>query len=401
MWLLVIPWELDAPGGVSQVVGNLARAAKRRLAVPVTVLVKTWDVPLEPDVQSPDGTTVARVRLRSPFAGRWPLLAVTKYLVTLPRTLAHLSRLTGKSEQARIFVHYPDLDSITWILFRRWVRRDARVCLSFHGTDLQAAAACKGFRRRAWVWLLRSADVLTTCSSQLLDELHQMFPEVDSGRCIGNGVDFESVTTLGDKEFPRTLPSQFALCLATYEAKKGQDLLVEAFKLIADRAPSLSLVFAGRRGVGGYFELLKERVDGLALAERVQFMVDVPHPQAMALLSKACVLVVPSRREPFGIVALEASVLGVPVVATKVCGAVKLFDQNCEVHVVESENPSALAQGLMCVLNNIDASRQLAAQLRTRVARDFTWEAIADAYEAAMAASGSKPIGQNLNGGEQ
>src|SRR5262245_33895746 len=42
-WLLVLPWELKEPGGVSQVVQNLFDATARKLGHRSLLLVNTWD----------------------------------------------------------------------------------------------------------------------------------------------------------------------------------------------------------------------------------------------------------------------------------------------------------------------------------------------------------------------
>lgn len=135
---------------------------------------------------------------------------------------------------------------------------------------------------------------------------------------IGNGVD----PALAQR--PLQL-GRDVLCIGRLELRgKGLDLLLAAWAQVSDRVDG-RLVIAGG---GGDEVRVRALADRLGLADRVVFAGWVRGEEKAALLSGARLVVVPSRAETFGIVAVEALAAGTPVVA---------FDIDCLREVVPPE----------------------------------------------------------------
>src|SRR5690606_27268926 len=166
---------------------------------------------------------------------------------------------------------------------------------------------------------------------------------------------------------------------------KGLDVLVDAFRAVADARPEIDLVVCGRRGES--FDDVVARIRARGLEPRVHVLFDVPHERAIGWLDAARLLVLPSRNEPFGLVVLEAAVLGVPVVATSVCGVVDVVPRNL-LAVVPPDDAAALADAILVTLDDEAAARSRAAALGRFVEARLSWSAAADAY-AAFAAVGA------------
>jgi glycosyltransferase involved in cell wall biosynthesis len=79
-------------------------------------------------------------------------------------------------------------------------------------------------------------------------------------------------------------------------------------------------------------------------------------------------VVIPSREEPFGMVALEAMALGKPIVATRAGGLPELL-QDADAILVETNDAAALAQGIQAMLGRIAQEPQYGARNRERAAR--------------------------------
>jgi glycosyltransferase involved in cell wall biosynthesis len=94
---------------------------------------------------------------------------------------------------------------------------------------------------------------------------------------------------------------------------KGVDVLLEAAKLYEDERPGEILTFIA--GDGELVTSLKKQAADSNL-KGVHFLGHLDISQLRALYSTADVSVVPSRREPFGLVAIEALACGCPVIAT-------------------------------------------------------------------------------------
>jgi glycosyltransferase involved in cell wall biosynthesis len=132
-------------------------------------------------------------------------------------------------------------------------------------------------------------------------------------------------------------------------AHKNADLVVRAASVLRDRGccPRVRII-----GEGPERQNLAELVDGLALGDLVELVDFLPnHDDLIAQLKAASVVVLPSDREGFGIVALEALACGVPVVTIDAPdNAVKELVDDGVNGVVAVRRPDALADAIRACL---------------------------------------------------
>jgi D-inositol-3-phosphate glycosyltransferase len=102
---------------------------------------------------------------------------------------------------------------------------------------------------------------------------------------------------------------------------KGLDVAVETLARLADRRARL-VVVGGASGNEGETEVVRIRslIESLGVTDRVDFVAPQAHHILSTYYRAADVVIVPSRSESFGLVALEAAACGVPVVASGVGG---------------------------------------------------------------------------------
>jgi D-inositol-3-phosphate glycosyltransferase len=154
---------------------------------------------------------------------------------------------------------------------------------------------------------------------------------------------------------------------------KGVDVAVAALAALDD-SDAVLVVVGGASGVDGPAEV--ERVHklcaDLGVADRVRFVDPQPHHLLSTYYRAADVVLVPSRSESFGLVALEAAACGVPVVASAVGGLRTLVDHGRTGFLVEGRDPSAFAAYVAEVLDNPQLASSLGAAAASR-ARRYTW----------------------------
>ncbi|WP_028630229.1 glycosyltransferase [Metapseudomonas resinovorans] len=153
---------------------------------------------------------------------------------------------------------------------------------------------------------------------------------------------------------------------------KGPDILLEAFSRIANRFPEAHLVFAGsddELGCG-----LKAEVKGGALAQRIHFVGFLSGLDKQDALSAADLLIVPSRQEAMSLVALEAGLVGTPVLLTDQCG----FNEVQEIgggHV-SSVDADSLARSLAELIADRNELQKMGQRLRNLVLERYTWDGL-------------------------
>ena len=152
----------------------------------------------------------------------------------------------------------------------------------------------------------------------------------------------------------------------------GVDVLVEAFKEVKIDGARLDVY-----GRGDWLPKLKQMVSDLALEERVTLHGETPQEQVAAALAQADLCVVPNRQEPFTDLLmptklLEALLMGCPVVAS----ATRVVEETFKaggVHLVEPDDPAALAEAIVHLASDEKARKNL-AQAGKQQARRFDWK---------------------------
>ena len=132
------------------------------------------------------------------------------------------------------------------------------------------------------------------------------------------------------------------LCVGRLEPAKGWDVLLAA--LARPEAPrSARIAFVG---TGPDEHALRASLAGQGLTDRVELVGWLDPPAIRDRLARAIALVLPSRRENYPLVLLEAMAAGVPVVATRVGGIPEMIDDGRSGLLVPPDDPGALAVAL-------------------------------------------------------
>lgn len=154
---------------------------------------------------------------------------------------------------------------------------------------------------------------------------------------------------------------------------KGVRIAVEALARLA-RTDAQLVVVGGPSGADGLEELAATQalVAARGLGGRVRFVEPQPHHLLSTYYRAADAVVVPSRSESFGLVALEAAACGVPVVAAAVGGLTTIVDDGRTGRLVESRDPAEFAAALDELLGSPAWAAELGASAAGKAA-GFRW----------------------------
>jgi D-inositol-3-phosphate glycosyltransferase len=154
---------------------------------------------------------------------------------------------------------------------------------------------------------------------------------------------------------------------------KGPDVAIQALAGLSHRDAALAIV-GGASGAEGHEETAHARrlVDELGLGDRVLFIEPQPHHILSSYYRAADVVIVPSRSESFGLVALEAAACGVPVVASAVGGLLNIVHDGVTGWLIEGRDPGRYARAIDRVLDDPAGAAAMGAAAAVR-ARRYTW----------------------------
>lgn len=164
------------------------------------------------------------------------------------------------------------------------------------------------------------------------------------------------------------------ICISNLRRYKAIHTLIEAFPLVQKEVPEARLIIVGRPVEEDYEAELRSLASGLGIAETTEFHIGISEEEKSALLQRSRVLALPSRREGFGIVVLEANACGVPVVASSGVpeGAVR-HEHNGLRYPFGDTN--ALARSISRLLKD-DTLHTRLSRNSLAFAREFSWSRV-------------------------
>ncbi|ORV92587.1 alpha-(1-2)-phosphatidylinositol mannosyltransferase [Mycobacterium interjectum] len=171
------------------------------------------------------------------------------------------------------------------------------------------------------------------------------------------------------------------VCLSRLVPRKGQDVLIKALPSIRRHVDGAALVVVGG---GPYLDALRKLARDCGVAEHVTFTGGVRADELPAHHALADVFAMPCRTrgagmdvEGLGIVFLEASATGVPVVAGLSGGAPETVQHNKTGLVVDGRSVDEVAEAVTGLLADRDRAAAMGAAGRTWVTSQWRWDTLA------------------------
>jgi D-inositol-3-phosphate glycosyltransferase len=206
-------------------------------------------------------------------------------------------------------------------------------------------------------------------------------------RIVPPGVDQELFAPRSKEEAKARLHltnARLVLFVGRIQPLKGADVAIramaEAIRLAPDvMADALQVVVGGSAGHSPEIDevaRLMELATALGIGERVIFFPPQPHSRLADFYSAAEVVLVPSRSESFGLVALEAQSCGTPVLGARVGGLRYSVKDGVSGLLVEGHDPAAYAERIVAVLSQPHLAERLSLGALEH-ARRFTWDTTA------------------------
>jgi glycosyltransferase involved in cell wall biosynthesis len=274
-------------------------------------------------------------------------------------------------------MHFPDAQ-IPFVLALR-EKYSSRLVVSLHGHEILrwfdadgdlGSPDQDGKKLSGLTSLLQQADAVTACSEYLLGKAIQLVPAVQGkGVVTHNGVDLSRFEAGKAYSHHR----EYCLACGRLTHKKGFDLLIRAFAVVVQKHPELDLILAGE---GEQRQPLEQLVSELGLIGRVIFFGRAAPEQVVELLLGCRFVVIPSRAETFGIVALEGMAAGRALVATRVGGLPEILADR-DNRLVEP-TVEGLAEGMEELLTSKDLDS--IGKLNRILAENFSWEVAGNNY---------------------
>ena len=170
------------------------------------------------------------------------------------------------------------------------------------------------------------------------------------------------------------------VCVSRLVPRKGQDMLIAAWPQIRRQVSEAALVIVGS---GPYEQHLHRLAEETGVAAQVVFTGAVPTAELPAHYAMADVFAMPCRTrgagldvEGLGIVFLEASAAGIPVVAGRSGGAPETVLDGETGQVVDGRDVDELAEVISGLLADPDRAQRMGQAGRQWVGREWNWDTL-------------------------
>jgi glycogen(starch) synthase len=185
---------------------------------------------------------------------------------------------------------------------------------------------------------------------------------------IPNPVDVDTVRAQAAAAVPPfDLPMRFVCFFGRLERRKGIEPLAEALRDVLPHHPDVHAVLIGRDPHDEEGRLMARVEERLApVRDRVRLTGELTREEALAVVARAEVVLLPSLWESFGYVCVESMALGRPVIASAAGGLADIVEDGRSGRLVPPGDGAALARALDDWLGDADARANVGAQAAER-----------------------------------
>lgn len=315
-----------------------------------------------------DGGLLANLRRRPWLAALLPAF----FLYLLRRTLCEARRL----DPAVIHAHWFVPQGLALAVAAAFLQRPPRLLLTAHGSDVFA------LRGPFWRALRRGVaarlDGIVAVSEALAAQL------AGEGCAPGRTAVIPMGADLTDCFTPAAQPARSRdeiLFVGRLAYEKGADLLLAALPRILERWPQARLTLIGD---GAEKVSLHDTAQRLGVAPCVRFLGALPQAALAEHYRRAALLVLPSRREGFGLVLVEALGCGCPVAAADLPAVRELLDDGRGGRLFRAGDADDLARVVLDSLADTAAAAALTRHGRAKVCAHYDWGGIVQRYSAVL-----------------
>jgi phosphatidyl-myo-inositol dimannoside synthase len=302
-----------------------------------------------------------------------------KILLPTPRVARNLSRIIkGSNIQVAAFGAAAPLGLLATSMKKAGVRKTVALT---HGHEVWWAKVFPfnlAMRR-----IGASVDLLTYLGEFTQGAISMALSQAAGQRMvkIAPGIDVDHFTPQDASQLRRDLnleDKRIIVSVGRLVHRKGQDRLIEAMPEILKSVPAAHILMVGQ---GPYLSHLKKLVAKHNLLEHVSFIGKVQYAQLPQYICAGDIFVMPSRSrffglevEGLGIVYLEASACGLPVIAGSSGGAPDAVLNGVTGFVVDGEDKHEIADAAIRLLNDLEQAKIMGVAGREWIIGNWRWE---------------------------
>jgi len=229
-----------------------------------------------------------------------------------------------------------------------------------------------------WMLTYESTEVIVN-SNFMKGHIQGLFGlPFDKINVIANGINLTNFNGIDrDYEYRRQFAAdneKIILYIGRLVFEKGVQHLISSMSKILEAYQDVKLVIAGK---GGMFDELRAQTEYMGISDKVYFTGYLNGKDVQRMYKCADVAVFPSTYEPFGIVALEAMLAGVPTVVSDIGGLNEIVDHGVTGMKSYAGNSNSIADSILSLLYDQQLNAKVSKNAKAKVKELYSWNKIA------------------------
>jgi len=296
----------------------------------------------------------------------YPVLRTPPYDFSLAALMADI---VARYDLEILHVHYALPFAVSAFLAKQMLAdHPVRIVTTLHGTDVTVLAQDKTLFNVIKLGIEKS-DAVTAVSTDLAEQTRELFQTHRYIESIYNFVDTDAFRPIENSPIRPCFADaeeKVLLHISNFRKVKRIPDLIDVFARVQERI-SCKLLLVGE---GPELTAARERVRSLHLTDKVRFL---GHQDEVAsLFAAADLFLLPSEKESFGLVALEAMACGVPVIGTRAGGIPEVVVDGQTGYLSNVGDVDKMAEDAVRLLDNPQLHRQFSQSARERAETVFS-----------------------------
>ncbi len=305
----------------------------------------------------------------------YPLFKFPPYMIALASKIGEAARWADLDV---IHVHYAIPHAVSALLAKKLVTdKYLPVVTTLHGTDITVVGHEPQFFEITRM-SIEESDAVTAVSCSLRDETTDLFKISRDIKVIYNFIDPEEYTRVavpGLKQRYSAAGEKILIHISNFRPVKRLKDVIGVFAHVNRKIPARLIMV----GDGPEAQAAHKQVEALGLTDRVHFL--GKQERVVELLSVSDLCLLPSEKESFGLVALEAMACGVPVIASTAGGLPEVIRDGVTGFLLPVGAVELMALKAVEVLSSVSRWNEMSVNARTHARETFQMEMIIRQYE--------------------
>ncbi|MEH7111926.1 glycosyltransferase family 4 protein [Neobacillus niacini] len=248
-----------------------------------------------------------------------------------------------------------------------------------HGRNNGIHTDMQRFIHEKELQLAADSDQIIVCSHYMREELLTAFRLSEKKMTIiPNGIEQVDVKVDPSEIYPFIKDRKYVFSVGRIVKEKGFKTIIEAAQVAKDSGREIFFVIAGK---GPMLERYRRMVSEKNLDHFVAFIGYVSDVQRNSLLMNCEIAVFPSLYEPFGIVALEAMILGKPTIVSETGGLKGIIHHSITGLLMVPGDAESLIKNIDILMQNPNKAAEIGAKGKQIVKSLYGWKRIAKQTE--------------------